>query len=166
MRLYPAALAAALAMMLSTGGLAVADPVKFDALLTPKEQIRLNFEDGSNHFVLLIRREGKSGGQGPLSGATVTEYGMHDIVPGVSGEPRGYLKFAKDGDIAYIRWLIHASFVPGPDGKPKLLDNGLWEVVGATGKLKGLKGAGTFHLRPEGQADRRFTLEGELVTPK
>jgi hypothetical protein len=84
-------------------------------------------------------------------------------VPGVGGEPRGYLEFTKaDGDKTYIKWTIQAVFVPGADGKPKLLDNGVWQVVSGTGKLAKLQGAGTFHLVPAGPTDRRFVLEGEL----
>src|SRR6266852_3412764 len=141
-----------------------AEPVKFEALVAQKEAIRLEFADASKHFFLLVRREGKSQGQGPLAGASVQEYGAHDIVPGVSGEPHGYLEFAAaDGSKAYIKWVIQAVFVPGPDGKPKLLDNGVWQVAGGTGKLEKLKGAGTFHLMPIGPTERRFVMEGELV---
>ena len=141
-----------------------AEPVKFDALVAQKEAIRLDFADASKHFFLLVRREGNSEGQGALAGATVQEYGAHDIVPGVGGEPRGYLEFTTpDGNKAYIRWVIQAVFVPGPDGRPKLLDDGVWQVVGGTGKLEKLKGAGTFHLRPTGPTERRFVMEGELV---
>jgi hypothetical protein len=144
--------------------LAQAEPANFDALVTQKEAIRLDFADSSKHFFLLVRREGKSEGQGPLAGATVEEYGAHDIVPGVGGEPRGYLEFTRpDGDKAYIKWSIQAVFVPGPDGKPKLLDNGVWKVVSDTGKLEKLKGAGTFHLIAMAPTERRFVLEGELV---
>jgi len=141
-----------------------AEPVKFDALVAQKEAIRLDFADASKHFFLLVRREGKSEGEGPLAGATVQEYGAHDIVPAVGGEPRGYLEFTTtDGNKAYIKWVIQAVFVPGPDGKPKLLDNGVWQVIGGTGKLEKLKGAGTFHLLPTGPTERRFAMEGELV---
>ncbi|MER8522202.1 hypothetical protein NKI48_21830 [Mesorhizobium sp. M0644] len=141
-----------------------AEPVKFEALVAQKEAIRLDFADASKHFFLLVRREGKSEGQGPLAGATVQEYGAHDVVPGVGGEPRGYLEFATtDGNKAYIKWVIQAVFVPGPDGKPKLLDNGVWQVVGGTGKLEKLKGAGSFRLLPTGPTERRFVMEGELV---
>ena len=153
-------LAAAAAGMTAS---ASAAPVKFEAAVSQKEAIKLDFADGSKHFFLLVRREGKSEGQGPLAGAAVTEYGAHDIVPGVGGEPRGYLEFSKDGDKAYIKWSILAVFVPGPDGKPKLLDNGVWQVVSGTGKLSGLKGAGTFHLLPTGPVDRKFVMDGELV---
>lgn len=107
---------------------------------------------------------GQTEGQGPLAGAAVQEYGAHDVVPGIGGEPRGYLEFAMtDGSKAYIKWVIQAVFVPGPDGKPKLLDNGVWQVVGGTGKLDKLKGAGTFRLAFPGPTDRRFVMEGELV---
>jgi hypothetical protein len=156
------ALAALYGMSVAT----LAAPVKVDALVTPKEQIRLDFADGSKHFVLMVRREGKATGQGLLSGATVNEYGRHDITPGVGGDPSGYLVFTlSDADIAYVKWLVRAVFVPGADGKPVLLDNGVWEVVSGTGKLKSLKGAGTLHIKPASQTDRIFALEGELVLP-
>jgi hypothetical protein len=143
---------------------AQAEPVKFNALVAQKEALRLDFADGSKHFYLLVHREGKSEGQGPLAGTTVNEYGAHDIVPGVGGEPRGYLEFTKaDGDKAYVKWVIQAIFIPGPNGKPKLVDNGLWQVVSGTGKLSHLKGVGTFHLVATAPTARRFVLEGELV---
>ncbi len=138
--------------------------VKLEAVMSPKEQIQLDFADGSKHFVLMVKREGKATGEGLLAGAAVTEYGRHDIIPGVGGDPSGYLVFTlPSGDIAYIKWLVRAVFVPGPDGKPKLLDNGVWEVVSGTGKLKGLKGAGTLHIKAVSPTERNFILEGELV---
>lgn len=150
--------------LLIVASLVQAEPVKFEALVAQKEAIRLDFADASKHFLLLVRREGKSQGQGPLANAAVQEYGAHDIVPGVGGEPRGYLEFATmDGDKAYIKWVIQAVFVPVPEGKPKLLDDGVWQVIGGTGKLEKLKGAGTFHVLPTGPTERRFVMEGELV---
>lgn len=152
------------AAMLIAAPAALAEPVKFNALVAHKEAIRLDFADPSKHFLLMVRREGKSEGQGPLAGATVQEFGAHDVVPGMAGEARGYLEFARpDGDKAYIKWTLQAVFVPGPDGKPKLLDNGVWQVVGATGKLQKLKGAGFFRLIATSPTERRFVLEGELV---
>ena len=134
------------------------------AVMSPKEQIKLDFADGSKHFVLMVRREGKAQGAGLLNGASVTEYGYHDIIPGDGGDPRGYLVFATPtGDMAYVKWQVRAVFVPGADGKPKLLDNGFWEIAGASGKLKGLKGAGTLHIRAVSPTDREFELTGELV---
>lgn len=143
-----------------------AAPVNLEAVVGPRDQIRLDFADGSKHFVAMMRREGKASGQGVLSGAAVTEYGIHDVTPGVGADPYGYLVFTlPEGDTAYVKWTLRGVFVPGADDKPKLLDNGIWEVVGATGKLKGLQGAGTLHLKPVSQTERKFILDGELISP-
>jgi len=143
---------------------ASADPLKIEAVVSTKEQVRLDFADGSSHFVAMVRREGKATGQGLLSGAAVNEYGRHDVIPGVGGDAGGYLVFAlPDGDVANIKWLLRAVFVPGPDGKLKVLDTGVWEVVSGTGKLKGLRGAGTLNLKPVSATDRNFILQGELT---
>ena len=155
---------AAAVMLGPTASVALAAPMKIEAVMTPKEQIRLDFADGSKHFVLMVKREGKASGKGPLVGTAVTEYGRHDIVPDVSGDPTGYLVFtAADGDVVYVKWLVRAVFVTGSDGKSALLDNGVWEVVGATGKFKGLQGAGTLKIKTVSPTDRNFILEGELV---
>ncbi len=152
------------APLLTVASAANAEPIRFDALVAQKEAIRLDFADASKRFFLMVRREGKTEGQGPLAGASVQEFGVHEVVPGVGGEPRGYLVFTtSDGSKAYLKWVIHAVFVPGPDGKPRLLGNGVWEVSGGTGKLEKLKGAGRLTLQFPGPTDRRFVLEGELV---
>lgn len=141
-----------------------AEPLHIEAVMSPKQQMQLDFKDASKHFVLLVRREGHATGQGILADANVVEYGMHDIIPGVGGSPTGYLEMTTPGgDIAYINWHIGAVFVPGPDGKPMLLDNGYWQVVAGTGALKGLAGAGTLHLKAVSATDRKFILDGDLV---
>lgn len=143
---------------------ASAEALRVEAVMAPKQQMRLDFEDGSRHFVLLVRREGAAKGSGPLAGADVVEYGMHDLVPGVGGEPRGYLKFtAPSGDIAYVKWLVKAAVIKGPTGKPKLIDHGVWELAGGTGKFKGMRGLGTMEIKPASKTDRLFILEGEIA---
>lgn len=157
-------LAAIATMTLATALPSSATEMSLKAVMVPKEQLRLDFADGSKHFLLMVRREGKAVGTGPLAGASVTEFGYHDIIPGDSGDPRGYLVLTQpNGDLAYVKWTVRAVFVPGEDGKPKLLDNGVWEIAGATGQLRGLKGAGILHIRAVSPADREFELTGELV---
>jgi hypothetical protein len=153
-------------MALATvSGHAIAADISVKAVMVPKEQIRLDFADGSRHFVLAVRREGKAEGNGPFAGASVIEHGWHDIEPAAGGgDPRGYLVFtASKDDVAYVKWQVRAVFVPGADGKPRLLDNGFWEVVGGTGRFKGLKGAGTLHIKSVSPADREFSLTGEIT---
>jgi len=145
-------------------GPALADPLNVQATMVPKEQIKLDFKDGSGHFVLMVRREGNATGEGLLDGAQLVEFGRHDIVPGVSGDPSGYLVATKgEGNVAYIKWTVRAIFLPGKDGKLELNDNGFWEVVSGTGSFKGLKGAGTLHIKSANPTDRIFLLDGNMV---
>jgi hypothetical protein len=162
-RLFTTAFAAG-AIIATLAAPAQAEPIEIEAVLTPKEQIRLNFADGSKRFVLLVRREGKAEGSGPFNGATVNEYGMHDITPGIDGDPRGFLEFTNTvGDKAYVKWQVRAVFVPGESNKPKLLDYGYWELVGGTGAFAGMKGVGTLRIKAAGKKKRRFILDGDLV---
>jgi hypothetical protein len=39
---------------------AMTDPLSVQATMVPKEQIKLDFKDGSGHFVLMVRREGNA----------------------------------------------------------------------------------------------------------
>ena len=151
----------------SVSPLAQAEPIKIEAVLSQKEGLRLDFADGSKRYLAMVRREGKASGQGPLVGATATEWGMHDVAPGVGADAHGYLVFTMpDGDIVYLKEQFRATTVSGSDGKPKTLLNGSWEVVGASGKLKGLQGAGTLRINAVSPTDRLFILEGEMVQVK
>lgn len=143
---------------------AQAEPIKVEATMSPKEQMRLDLADGSKRYFVMVRREGKVTGQGLLAGATATEWGAHDIAPGVGGNGQGYLVFAMpDGDVAYLKTQFRLTSTAGPEGKPQNLLNGSWEVVGASGKLKGLQGAGTLRIAAVGPTERQWTLDGEMV---
>lgn len=143
-----------------------AAPLDIQATMVPRDQIKLDFQDGTGHFVLMVKREGVASGSGILEGAELVEYGRHDIVPGVAGDPSGYLVATKgNGNVAYIKWTVRAIFLPGKDGKPVLHDNGFWEVTSATGALKGLRGAGTLHIKAANPTDRIFILKGETTMP-
>ncbi len=153
--------------LLSASSLAQPEPIKVEATLIQKENMRMDFADGSKRYLLMTRREGKATGQGLLVGATATEWGTHDVTPGTGANGQGYLVFAMpDGDFAYLKTQFRATTVTGPDGKPKNLLNGSWEVVGSSGNLKGLQGAGTLHVNVVGPTDRQWVLEGELVLQK
>lgn len=139
-----------------------AEDVAVKAVMVPKESIKMDFADGSKHFVLMVRREGTSEGSGSLAKAAVTEYGWHDINPPFGGDPQGYLQFkAENGDIANIKWTIRAVFFKGEE-KPRLADYGHWELVSGTGQFKGMTGVGTLTIKPASKTDRLFTLDGEL----
>ena len=153
------ALTAAAALM---AGSALAEPVSIEVLLEPQEQVRFEFGDGSKHFVLAVRREGKAEGSGAFDGAEVTEMGWHDVTPPLSGEPQGYLQMtAKNGDVAVLRWSVKATFVKDQEGKPALFNHGSWELVSGTGQFQDKRGVGSLIIRPQG-GPNLFILEGEV----
>ncbi len=165
MRSLAVIIAGALAGFVALSTLALAAPMSIETVVSTKQQIRLEFADGSNRFVAMVERQGVAEGSGPLAGTSVTEYGVHDILPGVDGDPSGYLVFSDGPDnLAYVKWLVRAVFLPGDDGKPALFDNGYWEVVGATGKFTGLQGTGAMKIVGTGTpGEVRFILDGELI---
>jgi hypothetical protein len=146
------------------GTAAVAAPVRVEAVISPKTESKLEFADGSKRYLLATQREGKSAGSGPLAGATMLEWGMHEVAPGIGANGNGYLVFTTaEGDIAYLKYQFRATPVAGPGGKPRNLINGFWEVAGSTGKLRGLRGAGTAHVNVVSPKERHWILEGDLV---
>ena len=141
-----------------------AAPVRVEALISTKTETRLDFADGSKRYLVAIQREGKATGSAPLAGATMLEWGVHDVIPGVGISGGGYLVFTTaEGDIAYLKYQMRGTPMPAQDGRPRNLVNGSWEVVSSTGKLKQLQGAGILRVNVISPNERSWILEGELV---
>lgn len=154
-------------LILAAGEWAAAEPIAVKAVMVPKEQIRYDFPTPDKHFVLMVRREGTVVGTPAFDGAQGVEYGWHDIIPGVGGHPRGYyIVTLKNGDKAIIEWSVQATFIPGPGGQPRLLDNGVWKFIGGTGGLAGIQGAGTLNIKAVSPTDREFSFMGEYALKK
>ena len=151
-------------MVLLLSGGAWAEPVSVAALLSPTDQVRMDFQ-GSNRFVLLVRREGMAEDDAttpPFEGASVVEHGWHDVDPPAGADPHGYLTLTTPaGDIAYVRFTVRAVFLGGAD-TPQLRDHGFWELAGGTGRFENARGIGTVVIQPKGAAGTRFILEGEI----
>ena len=161
MRLTEFFTATATGLALLTGA-ALAAPVSVTTVLDPQEQMRFEMGDGSKHFVLAVRREGTSEGEGVLADTQVTEFGWHDINPPIAGDPQGYLRFTTpDGDVAIVKFTVRAVFMKGAE-KPALHDDGFWELVSGTGQFAEMRGVGHLKIEPAGGPKRRFTLTGEI----
>ena len=157
--------AAAAAFCALANGAALAAPMKIEAVIAPKTESKLEFADGSKRYLLATQREGKATGNGPLAGATMLEWGVHDVDPSTGAHANGYLVFTTaNGDIAYLKYQFRAVPVPGPDGKPRFEANGFWETAGGTGKLKGLRGGGTVHINAPSPKERQWILDGDLAS--
>lgn len=158
-------LAAAAAFCALANGAALAAPIEMEAVLAPKADSKLDFADGTQRYLLATQREGKAAGNGPLAGATMLEWGVHDVNPAVGANANGYLVFTTaEGDVAYLKYQFRAVFLPGPEGKRRLLANGFWETTGGTGKLKGLRGAGPLQISAPSPKERRWVMTGDLVS--
>ncbi|MGU7773314.1 hypothetical protein ACV229_24440 [Burkholderia sp. MR1-5-21] len=134
----------------------------------PNEYTKLEFADGSNRYVALVRRSGKVVSEGALHGATVQEWGFHEVTlgPDTNGRGTGYLVITGGpGDILYLKTRLRQVSLPGKADEARSVFNGLWEVSGATGKFKGLQGAGTLRINPLSEKERQWILEGELSEP-
>lgn len=151
-----------LALCFGTSGLA-AKPMSLDVVLSPKDQIRLDFQGNSRHFLMFIEREGKAAGSGAFADAKVVEYGMHDVVRGESANAKGYLEVTTaEGDIANFKWQLRARFVSGPEGETRVINNGIWELTGGTGQFASMGGVGTMSLEFVNKTDRRYVFEGDI----
>lgn len=150
------------ALCLGAAG-AAAEPMVLDVVLSPKDQINLDFKDDNRHFVILMQREGTADGKGVFEGAKVLEYGLHDVTVGESGRAGGYFEATTSGgDVAYFRWRLRAFFVADPEGETKVVNNGHWELTGGTGQFADKRGVGALRLEFVSKTDRRFVLEGDI----
>ena len=95
---------------------AVAAPMKIEAVVTTKEQIRLDFADETKHLLGMVRREGKATGQGPLAGTAVTEYGAKTVKKSVVGTGNA----DKDQVEMMVRRLLPGSLIRRSDAADAL----------------------------------------------
>jgi hypothetical protein len=135
--------------------------VQFAALIAPRADVTLAFEDGSERLFRLVQREGKTRG-GPLDGTTMREWGTHELTPD-EAQGRGYLVFTHaSGDIAYLRFQWVARGIPnsGGDISPRLA--GSWDVAGGTGRFSSLTGVGTVRIDMPSTSERYWVFEGDM----
>ena len=111
-RLFNRFIAAAACYALASGAV-LAAPIKVEAVITPKAESRLDFADGSKRFLLATQREGKVVGTGPLAGATMLEWGVHDVRPELSGQTQTA--------ISSLRWQTVISLILSISSAPFLL---------------------------------------------
>lgn len=84
-----------------------------------------------------------SGSNRVLDGAQVTSVGTADVTKG-NGVSTSWGAYTQPGGIAYLRASSEIKTTSGNDGKPLTTVSGKYEVVGGTGSLASLKGAGEF----------------------
>lgn len=140
---------------------AATEPLSFSALLRPVDDRSLILEDGSNIALRLVQRAGHVTG-GPLDGALLTEWGLHEIAPDY-GEGQGILAFAHpSGDSAYFRFTWTGRGVVSPGGERQPVMFGAWSVQGGSGRFAAIAGAGMVAIAMPSEHERNWQFTGAL----
>jgi hypothetical protein len=132
-----------------------------------KPDVSQNIEVGDHAGHVLIIEKGSCAWSAPFEMAglktTASTFAEDVDVTDAKAQARGYLIISMDnGDKAYIRYQG-----PGTTSKEGVLTaEGTWSYTGGTGKLKGLKGKGTYKLSgtPDGASESQ--VDGEYSLPE
>jgi hypothetical protein len=131
----------------------------------PEKQEVVEVGDRAGHSLVLIK--GTCAWTTPIemAGAKAKSYTvtLTSDVNGGKGTDRGYVVITMDnGDKAFVR-ITQGNATLGKDGKPES-GEGAWVYTGGTGKLKGLKGKGTYKSKSTADGGED-TVEGEYTLP-
>lgn len=132
----------------------------------PEPQYTVPVGDKADHVVVLGKAK-CTWSAGEIGGVKIKEADDTVIsdVSGGSSSDRGYAAVSmEDGDTAFVRW----------EGKATVKDkapsdgHGTWAFVSGTGKLKGIKGKGTYKGKWNPDGTGTFGVEGTytLAVPK
>lgn len=156
-----------LAVLAGFAGSAIAQTPVSGALKCPKADPSYTVEvgDQAGHVLILEKGPCTWSTQLEIAGLKSTAYSGADTVDvfGPKGQARGYSVATMDnGDKVFIRY--QGTGTVSKDGN--LAGQGTWSFTGGTGKLKGLKGKGTYKnsATPDGNAEAQ--LEGDYSLPE
>jgi hypothetical protein len=135
-------------------------------LKCPKSDTGQPVEVGDHPGHMLMIGKGTCTWAAPLeiAGMKSTAYsgaGVLDL-DGAKGQDRGYAVITMDnGDKAYARYQDTGTGPPGGN----VTFEGTWSFTGGTGKLKGLKGKGTYKGSSVANGETTDQIEGEYTLP-
>lgn len=131
--------------------------------LKPDPSYTVMVGDRSNH-VMSLTKDKCTWTQGEIAGVQLKE--ENDTIVsdsnGITARDRGYgVALLANGDTASVRF----------DGSTTIKDDapvnghGTWSFMGGTGKLKGVKGKGTYTGKYSGDGTSTFDVQGEYQIP-
>jgi len=144
---------------------AQAKAVEFEAVISDVADRTLKFKDDSAHIIRLVHREGKVTGDAPFAGATMKEWGIHDMIfPNEktypTGDGFGYLIFTQsNGHEFYLKFNWIATAIKDEKGKSSFILSGHWRVEDSSNKMTGL---GTLRINMLSAKERHWTFEGDM----
>jgi len=124
----------------------------------------IDLDDAKGHSMVLSKSMCTWSKGIEMGGSTAKDgYSVAAIeVNGNKSTTRGvHITTMASGDKAHVRFQGTST---SKDGKPET-DKGTWSFTGGTGKLKGLKGKGTYDGKPEADGSMTYQIEGEYSLP-
>jgi len=125
----------------------------------------VDVRDQAGHVLILEKGSCSWSVPSEIAGLKSTAYTGADTVEvaGAKSQARGYAVMTMDnGDKAYARF--QGTGTTTKEGT--LTGEGTWSYTGGTGKLKGLKGKGTYKISGTPDAGSEAQLEGEYSLPE
>jgi hypothetical protein len=131
----------------------------------PDEQHALEIGDRPNHSLMIAK--GKCTWTRPMEIAgtqTKEDIGTgFDEISGTKSRGNGYVIGTwTNGDKSYVRTQSSATLKDGTIESAE----GTWSFTGGTGKLKGIKGKGTYKGKGASDGSATYEVEGEYELPK
>lgn len=161
---------AGVALLALVASPAAAEPLKMKILYRLAEQTRyeIPLPDSEKHWVRIAKFTGTVEGGGPFDGAQATEMGFHDVFPGKGGvgAPLYHVLALKGGGTVTLRGDRELIVIPTGTDKPAMVYSGQWRVLGGTGAMAGIQGAGTYRTSPLSPTESRLEFEGHFSPPK
>ncbi len=161
-KLIPAFVVALWAATMAVGQTKTSGTVKCSK---PDEQHALEVGDRPNHSLMIAK--GKCTWTKPLEIAGTQSKedisAFFDEVTGNKSHGHGYVVNTwANGDKSYVRTQGSSTLKDGPIESVE----GTWSFTGGTGKLKGIKGKGTYKGKPASDGSVTYEVEGEYELPK
>jgi hypothetical protein len=153
-------------LLAALAGSALAQTQVSGSLNCPKSETAYSVEVGDLPGHMMFLSKGSCTWTTPLeiAGLKSTGYsgaGVADV-NGAKGQDRGYAVFTMDnGDKAYVRYQDTGTGPP----QGNVIVEGTWSFTGGTGKLKGLKGKGTFKGSSDPSGKATAQIEGDYTLP-
>ncbi len=131
----------------------------------PEAQQAIEVGDRPGHMLVIVKQTCTWTTPIEMAGVKAKSYtaAIASDATGQKGMDRGYVVVTmENGDKAFVK-INSGTSMMSKDGKPES-DEGTWSYTGGTGKLKGLKGKGTYKGKAAGDAFED-TIEGEYTLP-
>ena len=124
--------------------------------------------DVAGHVISLSASQGKNASTGKkafMDGAKIVNMSYSDVTMG-NGSHQGYVKFTKDDDAVYAKWMGRIATTKTPEGAPVVTFEGSFMYIKGTGKLDGITGKGSYKGAFTSKTEYSVEWQGHYILKK